>query len=59
MTGLRKDTHVYCTRCKHFEIIEVSDHNFKVFCKYEDECDLFDFEDSTPYSERPHYEQID
>ena len=68
---LTKDTHVYCTECKYLkyvsdieEVDENSDDYDKWFnslrpeCEYSNECCLDDSEDSKPYSERPHYEEL-
>lgn len=47
----KSDIHVYCTHCAWFQIKDgVPD------CKYSEECDLWDCEDSRPFSERPKYQ---
>lgn len=46
------DVRVYCTDCKHFNIEEETPT-----CKYELSCDIYDCEDSVPFSERPYYEE--
>ena len=43
--------YVYCTRCKHFRL----DNEEIPYCPFEDECDINDCEDSSPFIERPHY----
>ena len=50
---IHKDTHVYCTHCKHFRL----DDEDKPYCPFEDECDIWDCEDSKPYEQRPIYEK--
>lgn len=47
---MQKNTHVYCTNCLWFKIINETPE-----CKYSSECDFWDFEDSRPFSERPRY----
>jgi len=54
---LDKDTHVYCTHCKHFAVIQ-QDDGPAPHCPFMDKCCLWDSEDSRPYSERPYYEEI-
>jgi hypothetical protein len=51
------DTHVYCTKCKHLEIPDDDYDEMNVGCKHEHECNLWDFEDSMPFSNRPYYEE--
>lgn len=45
--------YVYCTECMYFKVNDDTPH-----CKYEDECDIWDCEDSRRYAERPHYKPI-
>ena len=45
---------VYCTDCRHFYIDE---KDFIPKCKYEEECDIRDCEDSRSLEERPCYEE--
>lgn len=49
-----KNTHVYCVDCKHFRM----DDEYKPYCPYEPECDIWNCEDSKPFSERPYYKKI-
>lgn len=49
---MNQDTHVYCTHCKH---LLYCDENLP-YCPWSNECDNWNFEDSKPFSERPHYE---
>ena len=49
---LSKDTHVYCTNCKHFRL-----DNDIPCCPFENTCDVFNPEDSTSYENRPKYER--
>ena len=52
-----KDTHVYCTQCKNFEVTnDVETMNVEINCKYEDECDFWNPEDSLRFEDRPHYQ---
>lgn len=49
------DTHVYCTNCKHLRL----DDEEIPYCQFEEkECDIWDFNDSKPFKERPMYEPI-
>jgi len=50
MQELKPDTQVYCTRCLWFRIIDDVPE-----CKYQEECDIWDCEDSTQFSLRPKY----
>lgn len=50
---MNKDEHVYCTDCKHFRL----DDEYKQYCPFEEECDIWNCEDSKPFSERPKYEK--
>ena len=47
------DTQVYCTHCKHLRY----DLWGSVICDFELSCDIWDAEDSRPFSERPFYEE--
>jgi hypothetical protein len=49
---MNQKQHVYCTECVHFRI---SDEDIP-YCKFEDKCDIYDCEDSRPFSERMCYE---
>lgn len=49
-----KDQHVYCTLCKHFRC----DDEYKPYCAFENECDIWDCEDSKPYYLRPMYKEL-
>lgn len=51
---VNKKTHVYCTNCKHLKLIEGPE--FSVSCRFESKCDIWDFDDSKPLKERPHYQ---
>ncbi len=55
--------HVYCTNCKHFEIVDKyqKDDEGMAYCKYDAKglCDVRNFEDSRPLPERPCYESMD
>jgi hypothetical protein len=46
------ERHVYCTRCKWFRL----DDEEIPYCPYEEECNIWDCEDSKPYRERPKYQ---
>ena len=51
---MKPDTYVYCTNCKHFRL----DDEEIPYCPYEEkECDIYNCEDSKPYSQRPMYEE--
>jgi hypothetical protein len=53
-----KDTHVYCKQCQNFKcnmIMLEDEYTINLDCKYKDECDFYDTEDSKPFSERPFY----
>lgn len=52
MKEINEYTHVYCTRCRWFYI-----ENETPKCKYENECDIWDCEDSKPFKNRPKYEE--
>lgn len=45
-----RNTYVYCTNCRWFKITDDVPE-----CKYSTICDIWDFEDSKPISERPKY----
>lgn len=47
---IKPETHVYCTHCTWFRIKDDVPN-----CKYTAECDIWDCEDSRPFSERPKY----
>jgi hypothetical protein len=47
-----QDKHVYCTKCKWFRL----DDEEIPYCFFENECDIWDCEDSKPFRERPKYE---
>ncbi|CAB1251615.1 protein of unknown function [Ruminococcaceae bacterium BL-6] len=51
---MKSTDYVYCTHCKNFRI----DDEDKPYCPYEDECDIWDCEDSRRYAERPKYKPI-
>lgn len=53
---LTPDTYVYCTHCKHLQYEHFGTPNVTPVCIYENECDIWDSEDSRPYLERPKYE---
>lgn len=46
-----RDAHVYCTECKHFSM----DNDCNAHCPFEDKCDIWDFEDSRAYRDRPYW----
>ncbi|GEM_PF-3130382 len=46
------DAHVYCANCQNFR----TDDKDKPYCPFEDECDIWNCEDSRPFKERPRYE---
>lgn len=48
---------VYCTHCKNFRIYWVGVDEYIPQCKYVDECNLLDCEDSKSIEERPKYEE--
>lgn len=56
---MNENKHVYCTRCKHFRVIEKGKDDFYPDCDYKDKCDIWDCEDSTPFKNRPCYEERD
>ena len=47
--------YVYCTYCKHLRF----DDKDIPYCPFEDECDVWDCEDSRRFAERPKYEVKD
>lgn len=47
-----ENTHVYCTHCKWFRL----DDEYIPYCPFENECDIYDCEDSRQFRDRPHYE---
>lgn len=49
---LNKETHVYCTNCRHFKL----DDESLPYCCYEDKCDINSCEDSKSLKHRPYYE---
>ena len=68
---ISKDTHVYCTECKHLTYvsdIEEPDENSEKYdewidslvpsCEFSEKCNLDDSEDSRPFAERPFYEEM-
>lgn len=48
---MKPDTHVYCTRCRHFKF-----EDDEILCPHQNECHFWDTEDSRPFRERPKYE---
>ena len=50
-----KNTYVYCTKC----IWLIYSEDGTPTCIHEKECDIWDAEDSRPFSERPFYEAIE
>ena len=48
---MNPDTHVYCTRCRHFRF-----EDDEILCPHQNECHFWDTEDSRPFRERPKYE---
>jgi len=50
------DTHVYCTHCKHLKYNYFGTPNVTPICVHENECDIWDAEDSKSFSKRPYYE---
>jgi len=65
--GIANNTHVYCTNCRHLEYVsdqdgrtvaDFQDNDVIPSCKFSDTCCLYDPEDSKPYAERPHYEEL-
>jgi hypothetical protein len=53
--GIDKDTHVYCAKCVHGEILFKGIYNDDCLitpCYF---CDGFDPENSKPFKERPYY----
>ena len=54
---MNENKHVYCTRCKHFRIIEKEKGDFYPECEHIDKCDIWDCEDSKPFKDRPYYEE--
>lgn len=59
MNILKSDDYVYCTNCKHFRTNLLSNDEADIIphCKYVDKCNIWNFEDGIPYSERPMYEK--
>jgi len=53
---MNPDTHVYCTHCRHLKYKNFGTPDFTPICIHENECDIWDAEDSKPFSERPYYE---
>ena len=49
---MKSTEYVYCTNCKHFRL----DDEDTPYCPFEDECDIWDCEDSRRFAERPCYE---
>lgn len=52
---LIKDGYVYCSNCKHFNLLIKSvenDLDNPIFCE---KCNPYDFEDSRRLSEKPNY----
>ena len=49
------DKHVYCTNCSYFRLCDES----KPYCIFENKCDINDYGDSKPISERPYYDSND
>mgnify|MGYP000999240036 CR=1 FL=1 len=47
--------YVYCTHCKHLRF----DDEDIPYCLFENECDIWDCEDSKRFGERPKYEPKD
>lgn len=52
MGSLENTTHVYCTDCVHFYVLDETP-----CCNSGQVCDLTDCEDSKPYSRRPYYKE--
>lgn len=52
-----KDTQVYCANCKHLKIDLSQDYPF--VCDFELDCNIWEAEDSRPFSNRPFYEEGD
>jgi len=50
---MNENEHVYCVDCKHFR----TDDEYKSYCPYEPECDIWNCEDSKPLRKRPYYEE--
>lgn len=48
-----ENTHVYCVDCKWFR----TDDEYKPYCPFEEECDIWNCEDSKPFRERPRYKE--
>lgn len=57
-----KNKHVYCTNCKHFEIVDKyqKDDEGMAYCKHGEIglCDFWDPEDSKPLMDRPFYQEM-
>lgn len=55
---INSDTHVYCTDCKYLAILkdDFLDNGQAGICPFEVDCDISNFEDSKPFSERPMYQ---
>ncbi len=53
---MKPDDHVYCTNCKHYKFKIINDDgDICPHCVNEDKCDIWDSEDSRPFSVRPMY----
>ena len=50
------DTHMYCTHCRYLKYNNFGTPNVTPTCIHENECDIWDAEDSKPFGERPYYE---
>lgn len=48
---MNKNEYVYCTNCKHFELLD----NKTPFCINIDKCNISNPEDSLQYKDRPYY----
>lgn len=46
-----EDVRVYCTHCKYFRISK----DEVPYCKFQNECDIFNCEDDAPLNKRPKY----
>jgi len=54
---LNSEEYVYCTACKNFKIVDTNG-NFVLNCKFENECEFWNPEDSMKFKDRPKYQPI-
>jgi hypothetical protein len=50
---VNENTHVYCTDCLHFRLCDEG----LPYCYYENKCNINNYKDSKPFTERPKYQR--